>query len=247
MAQVVITISGDTASAVTLLSMTRSDTGGSVAFGSGVFTDAGGGNWTYNFTEPVGDVTYFYTFRMTWPDATFTDGNGSLWVSSVVGWVGDYTSVDDLEKMIGVITVTQLFDLDSDGVRDNGADLAAGESAEAELNLLAGGGVGLIPLDFEATAAGTRGRNIVRGWATGLYAFHAAEKRGLTGVELERWKSLYDRIVVQITAYREGGLTLPGVIEDPNDAADQAGEFAAVEVQRNDLTCVAAGDEFAGL
>lgn len=218
-ATISLTVTGDTPDSVTLLTLVRTDTGAAVSFGDGIFTDAGGGIWSYTFTPPAENVTYAHTFRLTWPDATFTDGSGSLWVGSAVGYIGRYTSEAVLDTMLAVYNANSMFNLSgvTPPVRDTGAVRLAIEWGEGQVDLHAWGGVGAIPLTFEATAAGAVGEDIVERWATGLAVYNGAQKRGLSGVELSPYEKLRDEILAEIKAYREGTLTLPGVVEETAD------------------------------
>jgi hypothetical protein len=71
------TVSGDVAASLSLLTLTRADTGLTPA---GVtlplaFVDDGGGAWSVTFTDPATAPAngYAYTFAVTWPDGS-TDG-----------------------------------------------------------------------------------------------------------------------------------------------------------------------------
>lgn len=69
------TITGDTASGVSLLTIENADTGAEVTLSPALpqpFTDGGGGVWSFTFTD-VGASSYHYTYRITWADDGATE------------------------------------------------------------------------------------------------------------------------------------------------------------------------------
>ena len=120
-----LTIPGDEQPvSVTLLSLTRSDTGTPVAGVSlpDAFTDSGDGQWIYTFSPPAVVLHYDYTFRLTWSDGTYNDGGGSL-TDAVEGETaaGEWLDEEFLDAYIG------------DGNHDFYADKDNAESAAAML------------------------------------------------------------------------------------------------------------------
>lgn len=81
MPQIQLTISGDEQPvSVSLLTLTRADTGNPVAGVSlpADFSSQGEGVWTFDFEAPAPGLHYDYTFRMTWEDESYTDAAGNL-------------------------------------------------------------------------------------------------------------------------------------------------------------------------
>lgn len=81
MLQIQLTFSSNEQPAsVSLLTLTRADTGNAVSGVSlpAAFTDAGSGVWTFDFEAPAPGLHYDYTFRMTWEDESYTDAAGNL-------------------------------------------------------------------------------------------------------------------------------------------------------------------------
>jgi hypothetical protein len=184
-----------------------------------------------------------------------TDGD-DLILSEDVGWngeavtepadaAGDYIDDNDLGTFLGEYNLTLYADTDGDSARDVGAVQQAIDDAESDINLYAGGGPALTPLAFAGGTAAQQAaaRKTVEKWAKWLAAYYVAAKRGLSGVEMERFKALRDAAIQEIGWLREGTLNLPGLTADPDDVPDQAGEWVAVEVVRADLVSTT-GDEF---
>lgn len=121
-----ISIDGDTASGVDLLTLTRDDTGDGVAFSPAAFTDAGGGAWSYTFTAPADGLSYSYTYRITWADdGSTTDEAGTFVDGGATG--SHFATTQAVRDFAGPANVDTYSDKDSDG--DAGKKAAAIERA----------------------------------------------------------------------------------------------------------------------
>jgi hypothetical protein len=200
-----------------------------------------------------GDVYIVHYYNQLTDPATDDD---DLLLVEDVGWngeavtepadaAGDYIDDNDLGTFLGEYNLTLYADTDGDSARDVGAVQQAIDDAESDINLYAGGGPALTPLAFAGGTAAQQAaaRKTVEKWAKWLAAYYVAAKRGLSGVEMERFAALRDRALSEIGWLRDGTLNLPGLTADPDDVPDQAGEWVAVEVVRADLMSTT-GDEF---
>lgn len=217
------TITGtDPPAAVTLLSLTRADTGAAVPFGAGAFADDGGGNWHHDFTTPADGLTYAYSFRLTFSDggtadeaSTFADPAGSV--------VGRYTSQAAVRVWLGTINADVQIDLDGDGAPDAGAWAQLIRYAEADVDFYAGGGPAAVPFTFTGgtTAQQDAARTRVESWATKLAGVELVSKRlPLTKDQRDALAAVRAGVLEEIERYRTGVAALPGLTAVAADDAD---------------------------
>lgn len=119
---ITITITGDTAASVAITSLVRLDTGDDVAGLTlpDAMTDAGGGVWTYEFTEPAEDLAYRYEALITWPDATTTEETGTVGLTTSTPTT--YGTREGIEGIYGTTDVSAYADVNDNQDAD---DIAA--------------------------------------------------------------------------------------------------------------------------
>jgi phage gp36-like protein len=201
LATINVTFTGDIASAVTLLTLVRSDTGASVSFDA-AFTDAGSGTWTRTFTAPATNVTYSYTYSVTWTDGTTTPSvPGTVYVPAT-SYSGRYTTAALLRRRFGTRNVLAWSDTEGTGTEDTTAVQEAIDHAEDVLDAEFNGSVYAVPF----TATGAALPKTVVNWATELAGYWLYTKRGLEDGDKkgDKLTAMYGRVMGEIRRYRDG-------------------------------------------
>jgi phage gp36-like protein len=116
MSTITRTITGDSAASLTLLTLIRIDTGGSVFVTPSLpqpFVSLGGGQWSYGpFADPEPGLTYYYTYQINWPDGTY-DQDSDTFVGTGAAAVGSYAAQTDIENVFGPYNVSRWSDMDN--------------------------------------------------------------------------------------------------------------------------------------
>jgi hypothetical protein len=180
---------------VSLLTLTRADTGAAVPFGSAAFTDDGGGVWSHAFVAPAAGLAYAYTFAFHRTDGTTDDAAASTFFDGESAVTGRYTTQAAVRTWLGTINADVLADLDGDGAPDAGAWQQAIADGEDEVDLYASGADWAVPLAFTGVLA-----------AYALYAKRPAAKE--TTATLDDMRAVMIR---QIMRAKNGFRPLPGL------------------------------------
>ncbi len=93
--------SAEVPTGLTLLTLIRTDTGGSVTLPSPSTFTQSGNVFSISFTEPAPGLTYAYTFRRTWADGTTSDGAGVVVGSNLGTLTGVYGDINDIVAEMG--------------------------------------------------------------------------------------------------------------------------------------------------
>jgi phage gp36-like protein len=110
------TISGDTPSSVTLLTLIRQDTGANVPVTPPLpqpFALFAGGQWSFGpFTDPGPSLTYTYAYQVNWPDGSYDQASDTLLGPGRVA-AGYYAIQADIENVFGSYNVSRWSDMDN--------------------------------------------------------------------------------------------------------------------------------------
>jgi hypothetical protein len=151
---ITISISGDTASSVSLRSVKLA--GVEVTQSPALpqpFTDAGSGSWTIVVGGLTAGSTYSYLYRMTWADSTYTDEEGSFTVDTGTGsewYYGNEQSVTDYASVADVSILSNQGGA-SDAAVNSAKVLRDGLDSDADFNIRLNGGPYVIPLQKNGT------------------------------------------------------------------------------------------------
>jgi len=108
------TILGAVPSSVSLLRLQNACTGAPIPLTPPLpqpFLSAGGGNWSFSFPQSAAGIIYSYSYRITWPDGSFSPGSGLL--PGTQPAAGRYATQADLENLFGKQNIALWADLDN--------------------------------------------------------------------------------------------------------------------------------------
>lgn len=144
------TITGDTASGVSIITLARSDDG---ATPSGVtlplaMTTAGGGAWSASFTDSPESASYSYQYVITWQGDGTTSGPyaGTLQTNAIPA-SGYYTNQGNLETKWGAINIQAWSNKDNANLATNIAAVQLGLTwTDDKINSTMANGPYVVPL-----------------------------------------------------------------------------------------------------
>jgi len=174
-----ISIAGDTATAVTMLSITDSS-GNPVAIGNAAWSNTGGGGWAYTFSGASN--TYTYTYQITWSgNAT---GGPFTGIYSTGNPAGYYGGIADINNEFGTANVTAWSQLDATQTNPDGSPApnytriqSACNYGDAKINNIFRNSRYVVPLVINSNAA-----EITSAWAqlAGIWLYDARARLDTT-------------------------------------------------------------------
>lgn len=233
MPTITLNITGDEQpDAVTLLTLTRADTGAAVTIpGGGVFTQDGT-EWTLEFTAPATGLHYDYTFRLTWDDGSHNDAAGGLDdFTGESSYSGRYTTLEEISTFLDSLNYTVHTDADRDGDTDIAAAVQGHKSGEARVDLYTGG-----PWTFQDTAAGTVVAALFNRWAYVAAAYDFASKRGFSEGSENEFRAVMDEAIAEMERFSANPMAGADGPDPDDDETPPAGTFQFVTINRG-VTC----------
>lgn len=207
-----LTITGDTPSSISVLTLMRADTGTTPAGVSlpHAMTLANGA-WTYSFTDRQSPSTgYNYTYQLNWSDGSSDPGSGFLPAATVTGTAaGYYASQSDLGNKYDLMNISIWSNKSGQATADSNGNPTPNETAvqyaltlaDDEINRFFDGSGFIVPLSPVGP--------LITDWAVTIAAYILYTARGIrdekVGGDL---KAGYTAAYTSMAQYRSGALRL---------------------------------------